>query len=117
MTGRLIYFMTLRSAVDKVNCLMVMGDYKGALRDGRTAVSLDVNSKEGFECIMKCCLVLGDVDGAEGASKRLNEIDPTNQIRKQYDGKCKQLRTLVDMAMQCFEKKDFQATGTYVINF
>lgn len=91
-----------------------MGDYNGAIRDGKNAVSLDKNSKEGFECILKCSLVLGDLEGLEEASNRLIEIDPNNEICKQYNEKCKQLWTLIDMATQCFVKKDFQATGKYL---
>lgn len=92
-------------------CLMMMGDYKGALKDSRDAIALDNKFEKGYDRIIKCCLSLGDIVGAEQAIKKLVEIGSNNDICSRYEEQCKQLRTLGEKTIQCYEKKDFRTTG------
>lgn len=94
---------------------MMMGDYKEALRDSQSAVALDKKSKNALERITKCCLMIGDIDGVEIAIKNLIEIYPNNENCKQYQEQCKQFRSLVDMAVQYYEKDNFQKSGIQCI--
>lgn len=102
------FYLTARS-----ECLIMTGDYKSALKDSQNAVALDKKSKKGYECIIKCFVMLGDIDGAEATIKNLIQIDPNNGNCEQYTEQCKRFRSLVDMAMQCSEKDDFQKSGMH----
>lgn len=88
-----------------------MGDYKGALKDSRDAVTIDPNFEKGYDRIIKCCLALGDIINAEQTAKKLADIGSNNDICKRYEEQCKQLRILTDKATQCYEKKDYRTTG------
>lgn len=90
---------------------MMMGDYKGALQDSRHAISIDNQFAKGYDRVIKCCLALGDIIGAELANKKLSEIGSNNDICNKYDEQCKQLRSYGDKITQCYEKKDFRTAG------
>lgn len=102
--------------IGRSECLIMIGDYKSALKDGQEAVALDENSKKGYECITECCLMLGNIDSAETAIKSLIEMDPNNKNWQQYQEQCKRFRSIVNMAMQCYEKDDFRNSGMRSIN-
>lgn len=89
----------------------MMGDYKGALKDSRDAVAIDDKFEKGYDRIIKCCLSLGDIVGAEQIIKKLVEIGSNNDICNRYDEQCKQLRSFGEKAAQCYEKKDFRTAG------
>lgn len=89
-----------------------MGDYKGALKDSRDAIALDKKFEKGYDRIIKCCLSLGDIVGAEQAIKKLVEIGSNNDICSRYEEQCKQLRSLSEKTLQCYGKKDYRTTGT-----
>lgn len=92
----------------KRSCLLMMkGDYDRALEDGHSAIAFDDKLKDGYYCVIKCCLALGNIDGAEQAIQQLIEIDP--DIDKSYGEQCKQQRFLVDEAKRCFDKRDFKS--------
>lgn len=92
-------------------CYMMMGDYKQALRDSRDAVVLDEKFEKGYDRIVKSCLALGDIVGAEQTIKKLMEIGTSNDTCKRYDDQCKQLRLLGEKASSCYEKKDYRTVG------
>lgn len=94
-------------------CLMMMGDYKGALKDSRDAVGIDMKFEKGYDRIIKCCLALGDIINAEQTIRKLVDIGSNNDICKRYEEQCKQLRTLDEKATQCYEKKDYRTTGMH----
>lgn len=98
-------------------CLMMMGDYKGALKDSRDAVQIDDKFAKGYDRIIKCCLSLGDIVGAELAIKKLSEIGSNNDICNKYDEQCKQLRAIGEKIAQCYEKKDFRTAGKIFNHF
>lgn len=95
-------------------CLMMMGDYKGALKDSRDAVQLDDRFAKGYDRIIKCCLSLGDAVGAEQAIKKLADIGSNNDICNKYEEQCKQLRSFGEKVTQSYEKKDFRTTGEWM---
>lgn len=90
---------------------MMMGDYRGALKDSRDAVQMDDRFAKGYDRIIKCCLSLGDVVGAEQAIKKLSDIGSNNDICNKYEEQCKQLRSFGEKVGQSYEKKDFRTTG------
>lgn len=92
-------------------CLMMMGDYKGALRDSRDAIAIDDKFEKGYDRIIKCCLSLGDIVGAEQMIKKLVEIGSNNDICNRYEEQCKQLRSFGEKVAQSYEKKDYRTTG------
>lgn len=94
-------------------CLMMMGDYKGALKDSRDAVAIDDKFEKGYDRIIKCCLATGDIVGAEQTIKKLVEIGSNNDICNRYDEQCKQLRTLGEKSTQCYEKSDYRTASMY----
>lgn len=85
---------------NRSNCLMMMGDFEGALKDSQYAVELDNKYQKGYENISTCCTRLGDQIGAEWAITRINEIGDENYICKQYE-----------LATQCFWKREFREAG------
>lgn len=88
-----------------------MGDYKGALKDSRYAISIDEKFAKGFDRIIKCCLSLGDIINAEQTIKKLAEIGSNNDICNKYEEQCKQLRAYEEKIGQCYEKKDYRTAG------
>ena len=98
-------------------CLMMMGDYKGALRDSRDAVSFDDKFAKGYDRIIKCCLALGDIVGAEQSIKKLAELGSNNDICNKYEEQCKQLRSFDEKITQSYEKKDFRTAGECIRHF
>lgn len=92
---------------------MMMGDYRGALKDSRDAVQIDDNFAKGYDRIIKCSLSMGDVVGAELAIKKLSEIGSNNDICNKYEEQCKQLRSLGEKVVQCYDKKDFRTAGEF----
>lgn len=94
-------------------CLAAMGDYKNALNDGQEAIALDDKSEKGYECIIKCCLALGDIDGAEAAIEKISQIRSNDDICKQYKEQLKQLRPLIEMATESFKQKHFDMARMY----
>lgn len=94
-------------------CLMMMSDFKGALKDSRNAVLLDDKFAKGYDRIIKCCITLGDIVGAEQAIKKLAELGSNNDICNKYDEQCKQLRSIEDKIAQCYEKMDFRTAGKH----
>lgn len=92
-------------------CLMMMGDYKGALKDSRDAVAIDAKFEKGYDRIIKCCLALGDIINAEQTIRKLVDIGSNNELCKRYEEQCKQLRALDEKATQCYERKDYRTTG------
>lgn len=93
-----------------------MGDYKGALKDSRDAVQLDDRFAKGYDRIIKCCLSLGDVVGAEQAIKKLATIGSNNDLCNKYEEQCKQLRSFGEKITQSYEKKDFRTAGKMKYN-
>lgn len=92
-------------------CAMMMGDYRGALKDSRDAVQLDDRFAKGYDRIIKCCLSLGDAVGAEQAIKKLADIGSNNDICNKYEEQCKQLRSFGEKVTQSYEKRDFRTAG------
>lgn len=94
-------------------CLMMMGDYKGALKDSRDAIQFDDTFAKGYDRIIKCCLSLGDIVGAEQAIRKLSDIGSNNDICNKYEEQCKQLRSVGDKINQCYEKMDYRTAGLW----
>lgn len=95
---------------NRSKCSMMMGDYE-ALNDSQMLIALDHQSEDGYNCLIKCCLALGDIDGADKAISKLIEIGSNDNICRRYAERCERLRSSLLMATKCFEKQDFQATG------
>lgn len=93
---------------------MMIGDFKGALKDSRDAVSFDDKFAKGYDRIIKCCLTLGDIVAAEQTIKKLAELGSNNDICNKYEEQCKQLRAYEDKIVQCYEKKDFRTAGKLI---
>lgn len=67
------------------------------------------NNENDCKSVIENCLRIGHVDGAEEAIQRLFEIGSSNEACRQYDEQCKQMRSIYEMALECFEMNDFQA--------
>lgn len=93
----------------RAECLMMKGDYDRAIKDGHSAIACDNKLKDGYRCVIKCCLALGDIDEAEAAYNQLIEIDPDNDSA--YEEQCKHQRFFIEEATRCFERKDFILAG------
>lgn len=96
---------------NRAACLIMLGDYKGALSDSRRAIELDEKFEKGYVRAAKCCLSLGDIVGAEVMVKKWAEIDPKSVVLKGTEQQCKQLRLLREKAFQCYEKGDYRTAG------
>lgn len=70
---------------------MMMENYKDALNDGRKAISIDDKYTKAYERIIKCCLALGDVVGAEQAIEKLTKIGTMNEFCRKFAKLCTQL--------------------------
>lgn len=95
----------------KAKCLFAMLDFKEALVQGQQAVALDDKSEIGYDFIMKCSLILGDLLPAKLTMQKLYAKDSNNEIYKRYYTNYEKLKSSAEMATQCFEKKSFQAAG------
>lgn len=111
--GQLSISLTFYNGAIKLLCLSAMDDYKNALKDGQEAVALDEKSGKAYECIIKCCLTLGDIDGAEAAIEKFSQIRSNDDICKQYEEQLKQLRPLIEMATESFKQKNFDMARMY----
>lgn len=96
---------------NRCNCFMMLGDFEEGLKDSQMVISLDSQSEDGYNCMIKCCLALGDIDNAMQAINKLIEISSNNSISRRYVERCEQLRSLLVMATKCFEEQDIRATG------
>lgn len=94
---------------NRSDCRMKMHDYDGALADSRTAIVIDDKLKDGYDCQIRCFLAIGNTAEAEKAVEQLMKIDPNNNTP--YAEQCKQQRSSVENAMQCFEQNDFKSAG------
>lgn len=99
--------------ISRSNCLYAIGDFNSALKDAHKAITFDDKSKNGYECILKCCLNLGDIEGAEVAYKKITIFVINNDIRRHYDVQLKQLRSSIKLAVECFEEKCFYKARMY----
>lgn len=79
-----------------------------ALQDAKTSVQLDKNFGKGYIRVAKCCLLLGDLIGAEQAVKKLQEIEPKNASVKQEATNVKNLRGLQEKALHSYDKQDYR---------
>lgn len=98
----------------KSRCLFAMLNYKDALKESQQAVKLDCKSEDGHDYIMKCSLILGEVLVAERTMKTLITFDSNNIIYKRHETKYTKLKASVEMATQCFERKEFQAAVDHI---
>lgn len=90
---------------------MMIGDDKSienALADAKKSVQLDNNFARGYLRVIKCCLLLGDLIGAEQALRRVQEIDPKNAAIKQESTNLKNLRDLQEKANQSYDNRDYR---------
>lgn len=96
---------------NRAACYMMLGDDKSieqALQDAKRSVNLDDKFSKGYLRIIKCCLLLGDLIGAEQALRRLTDIEPKNAAVKQERQNLKMLRDLEEKAGQCYDKNDYR---------
>lgn len=91
-------------------CLMKMDDYIGAFKAYQSALTIDKNSIESYHGMMKCCLILGDISGAERAIRNFEECKTKNDnIVDRYKNQCSNLRTLEEKTAECYNKNNFQS--------
>lgn len=64
--------------------------------------------------VSKCCLLLGDLIGAEQAIKRMLEIDPKCAAMKPEIQNLKTLRELTEKCNQSYEKQDYRTCVYHV---
>lgn len=110
-----MYFENAEYYSKRAQNLIQMGYYKSALVDGCHAVALDNKCEKGYECIIRCCLVHGNIFDAEEAITKVNQINSNNDVYKRYVEQCQQLRNFDMMAKQSNIKEDFVEAGTYWI--
>lgn len=97
---------------NRAACYLMVGDYKSALEDSRTAIVLDATFEKGYVRIVKCCLAMGDVVGAEQAIKRFTEIDAKNTVLQGEIQNCKSLRVHGEKADASYQQQDYR-TAVY----
>lgn len=94
---------------NRAACQMMLGNFRAALQDAKTAVRLDDKFEKGYVRIVKCNIALGDLMGCEQAVKRLRELDARADIHLKPELlQLAQLRDLEQKAMACYEKDDFR---------
>lgn len=89
----------------------MLGDDKSieqALQDAKRSVQLDDRFSKGYLRIVKCCLLLGDLVGAEQALRKIQEVEPKNAALRQETHNLRVLRDLQEKAAQCYEKDDYR---------
>jgi len=96
---------------------MMIADYKNALADARKSLQIDPIYSKGYIRVSKCCLVLGDLTGAEQAIKKFLELDSTNLALKQEMYNLNILRELDEKATWCYQKHDYRTCVYYVDQF
>lgn len=93
--------------------LIMMTDFSAALQDSLAAIERDYRSKSGYECIIVCYLTFGDLAGAEQAIAKLIEIVGNNETCAHYVEQFNRLKSSIEMAMQCFDRRDFLNSGMF----
>uniref|UniRef100_A0A182TWZ8 J domain-containing protein n=1 Tax=Anopheles melas TaxID=34690 RepID=A0A182TWZ8_9DIPT len=89
-------------------CYMMLGDYRSALNDVKTAITIDEKYEKGYVRMAKCSLMLGDVIGTEQAIRKFLTLDPSNTALREEIASLKQLRDLNEKAAACYDKKDYR---------
>ncbi|XP_052898822.1 dnaJ homolog subfamily C member 7 isoform X3 [Anopheles moucheti] len=89
-------------------CYMMLGDYRSALNDVKTAISIDEKYEKGYIRMAKCSLMLGDVIGTEQAIRKFLTLDPSNTALREEIASLKQLRDLNEKAANCYDRKDYR---------
>lgn len=105
--------MPRRSCLLLIQIGLSIRNHKDAIKDGQRAVALNSTFTDGYEYIIKNCLQIGDVDGAEKAIKKLTEIGSNPDITNGYERELTALKLFVQMATQCYEQNEFQEAGMY----
>lgn len=99
---------------NRSNCLIMLRDYKSALKDSQVAIALDNMSKKGFKCNVKCYLALGDILKAEDAIEKFTKIDSNNKDIERFEKKYKQLQLSIKNAKECYKREEFHQCGMHL---
>ncbi|XP_050100121.1 dnaJ homolog subfamily C member 7 isoform X1 [Anopheles aquasalis] len=89
-------------------CYMMLGDYRSALNDVKTAISIDDKYEKGYIRMAKCSLALGDVVGTDQAIRKFLSLDPSNTALREEISNLKLLREQNEKATACYDKKDYR---------
>ncbi|XP_055301013.1 uncharacterized protein LOC129567771 [Sitodiplosis mosellana] len=100
---------------NRLNCLIRMGEYKRALQDCQRIISINPNCGFAYERQAKCCLILGDYDGAERANKKLEEHPTYVTVCNKYKDLCVRLRQSENVANQNYQSQRF-SLAVHAIN-
>lgn len=101
---------------NRAACYMMVGDYKNALKDSKQSTQLDNTFEKGYIRTAKCCIVCGDIIGAEQAIKSFLEIDAKNTALKNEIQQLKQLRDYQEKAVQSYDKNDYRTCVYHMDN-
>lgn len=72
---------------------------------------LGIEFNDGYDCIIKCYLGLGEFDGAEQAIKKLKEFRLYKDSCRKYKQQCDTLKSASKKAMQYFKRGIYQKAG------
>lgn len=90
-----------------------MENYKEAYSDSLRAISIDDQFVKCFERLVKCCLALGDVDGAEKAIKKISKIKSMKNECKKFAKLCKKLRLYKAAIDKWYIFRNYKRAGKY----
>lgn len=92
---------------------MMMKNYKQALCDSQHAISIDDQFAKGFERVIKCCIALGDVVGAEQAIKGMAKIGSMKNECKQFTRLCRRLHLQKEKIDKWYRDRNYRKAGKH----
>lgn len=92
------------------DCHFATQNYKESLKDGEKSVALDSTFTYGYECIIKNCLIFGEIVDAENAIKKLTDIGSNATVTNEYEKQLNALKFSIKTATKFYGKKQFEQT-------
>lgn len=93
---------------DRANCFIKMNDYKQAIKEYQSALTVDGNFKNGYYGMIKCYVICGDIFGAETTIHKFNStISKNDDVVNGYKKQCDELRRQENSANNCYNRKSY----------
>lgn len=100
---------------NRCTCLIMLGDYKQALKDAKYIRIIDENCVMGYQHLIKCSLILGDYDVASRSIDELIAIVGDETACSEYTDLYTQLLSCEELALQSYREKQYWSAGALMI--
>lgn len=96
---------------NRATCFIMMHKYKRALQDSQRMIEIDQNFTMAHDRLARCCLILGDYDGADKAIETLEQNNYDADKCSAYKSICNEVRSKENEAKKRFISKFFYSAG------